>query len=496
MGVDIVFKVVCVFGLFCHAVCTTKPAKPNIVFVFVDDWGYSDVGFRNPAVKTPNFDMLANTGLILDRHYVFKYCSPSRASLLTGRWPHHVHQFNIHPHTPFGANIDMTMLPAKLKQAGYNTHLVGKWHEGFYQRKYLPIYRGFDTSFGFLNGAEGHMNQLRRCAIDLWRNDAPDHHNGTYSSYLYRDELSQLLATHHQQSKDSPMFLYLSLHNVHDPLEAPQEWLDLYPVDSTCNTRRIYQAMVSVADNVTGHLVELLKRYDMWSNTIMIVSADNGAAPCKGSNHPLKGTKVTFFEGGVRASAFANGGLIPEKMRGKKTEGFIHVADWYTTFCKLAGVDSADSGPGKFPVDGLDVWPIVTGESTATPHEEIILGYNFDNHGAIIVGDYKLIIGHQGTSCNRAMRSPLNYPCEEGPMDEDCDPYCLYNIVEDPEEKVNLSDSEPEKLQELLERYNEYSKEPRHMQDQGYHSERELPRFYDVCWYMNNKGGYWQPWDG
>ena len=126
-----------------------QATKPNIVFVLVDDWGYADVGFRNPAVKSPNFDDLANTGLLLDRHYVYRCCSPSpsRASFLTGRWPHHAQQWNIDPaNAAVGLNINMTLLPAKLKQAAYSTHMVGKWHEGFFSKKYLPVSRGFDTS--------------------------------------------------------------------------------------------------------------------------------------------------------------------------------------------------------------------------------------------------------------------------------------------------------------------------------------------------------------
>jgi arylsulfatase A-like enzyme len=120
--------------------------EPNMVFVLVDDWGYADVGFRNPAIKSSNFDDLAKTGLILDRHYVYRYSSPSRASFLSSRWPHHVHQWNIDPPgVPLGLNINMTTLPAKLKQAGYSTHIVGKWHEGFFSEEYLPVNRGFDS---------------------------------------------------------------------------------------------------------------------------------------------------------------------------------------------------------------------------------------------------------------------------------------------------------------------------------------------------------------
>ena len=465
-----------------------QTSKPNIVFVLVDDWGFADVGFRNPDIKTPNFDTLASTGLLLDRHYVFRYCSPSRASFLTGRWPHHVHQWNIDPPgVPLGLNINMTVLPAKLKQAGYSTHMVGKWHEGFFTKDYLPISRGFDTSSGFLTGMEDHMNQTRDCATDFWKNTAFDPRNGTYDAYIYRKDLTTVISGH---DPSKPFFLYLPLHNVHGPFQAPDEWLDIYPIRSTCERKRYVQAMVSVADNITGHVVELLKKKNMWGNTIMVVSADNGGAGGAGSNYPLKGCKMTFFEGGVRALAFANGGLLPDKVRGTKTEGFIHIADWYPTFCKLAGVDPSDSGTGKFPVDGLDVWPIITGESKTTPHDEIVLGYEYNGTGAIISGDYKLIVGTQSS----VQWDPLQFPCIKGPKGGNCDPYCLYNIVDDPSEQRDLSKSETTVFSEMLQRYKKYGEEPREMQDQGYHTQDNMPIDEGACDYMANNGGYWQPW--
>ena len=472
------------------------PKPPNIVFVFVDDLGFSDVGFRNPKIKTPNFDDLSKTGLVLNRHYVYMYCSPSRASFLTGRWPYHVHQWNIGDNTVLGTHINMTMLPAKLKTKGYSTHMVGKWHQGYYDPAYLPVNRGFDSSSGFLNAGEDHMTEVTGCAVDFWKNKAPDTRNGSYDSYIYRSDLTDIINKH---NTSKPLFLYLPLHNVHAPIEAPQEWINLYP-ESTCNVRRTLQAMVSVADNVTGHAVQLLKERGMWDNTIMVVSADNGASPCHGSNYPLKGTKWTLFEGGVRSMAFVNGGRLPDSMRGKTSDGFIHVADWYPTFCKMAGIDPDDSGPRKFPVDGIDVWRIISGDNSTTPHEEIVLAYNFTLNanatGAIIVGKYKLIVGPQQGKhfCDSLMNAPIDYPCTNGTVGKDCDPYCLFDIIADPGERKDLSKTEPDILKMMLDRYNRHAKENQEMMDQGIHSERGHPQFKEACDYMSKNGGYWQPW--
>ena len=132
----------------------------------------------------------------------------------------------------------MTTLPAKLKKAGYSTHMVGKWHLGFFKKEYLPINRGFDTSSGFLNGAEDHMDETPgHCAVDFWKNDGFDPRNGTYDAYLYQDDLTTIFS---KLNSSNPLFLYLPLHNVHAPIQAPQEWLDLYPENSTCDLCRTY----------------------------------------------------------------------------------------------------------------------------------------------------------------------------------------------------------------------------------------------------------------
>ena len=131
-----------------------------------------------------------------------------------------------------------------------------------------------------------------------------------------------------------------------------------------------------------------------------------------------------------------------------------------------------------------------------TSHYEIVLGYNFDksNSGAIISGDYKLVVGSQKAACDSVMWSPLDYPCTQGPTGPDCDPHCLYNIVEDPEEKHDLSSTSSAILRQMLDQYNKLSQEPREEQDQGYHTPEELPSDPHACSYMRAHGGCWQPW--
>lgn len=155
-------------------------------------------------------------------------------------------------------------------------------------------------------------------------------------------------------------------------------------------------------------------------------------------------------------------------------------------------MDPSDSGDGKFPVDGMDVWHILTEENSATLHDEIVLGFNFSvrNQGAIIVGNYKLIVNPQDHGCDSLMWSPLDYPCSQGEKGPDCKPYCLYDIVNDPNEKKDLSTANQEKVKELLEKYNKYSQESPDMQDQGIHAEDDLPNDPNACNYMRENGGY------
>ena len=237
-------------------------------------------------------------GIELDRHYAYRFCSPTRSSLMSGRYPMHVNQFN-HVGSTMGGGVgaNFTIIAKKLKGAGFATHQLGKWHCGQSSADLLPAGRGFDTSLGYLNGAEDHWNQHRvACGdqnfVDLYATDRPaTDKNGTYGALIYHDEALRLIGAHNPAT---PFFLYLALQINHAPLQVPDKYLEYYPCDNkNCTTRQTYQAMTVLADEVLGNVTAALKAKGMWENTLMVVSSDNGGPTGtdanSANNFPLRG---------------------------------------------------------------------------------------------------------------------------------------------------------------------------------------------------------------
>lgn len=359
-------------------------------------------------------------------------------------------------------NLDMTMLPKKLKSKGYHTYMIGKWHLGLTSFAYTPIGRGFDQSFGFLGGGEDHYTQKintgLHAPIDFWNSNKPDTRNGTYDTFIYWQILEQLLETHSTTHKNEPLFLYLPMHNVHEPYQAPTRFVDLYKSKMLCEPRCMLQAMVSATDELIGNLTAKLESLALWSNAVFVFASDNGGDPTVGGNAPLKGGKTTLFEGGVRSATFVYSDLIPDEVRGANLTAMTHITDWYSTFCILAGVSPEDDGSNIFPVDSVDLWPLITGKNVSAPRDLIVLGHDFKlgttkSTGAIISGPWKLIIGEQPYS---DYRGPT-YPCAEARKAPNCVPYCLFNLEKDPSEHQNLwnisgGEAHFKKLLELYER--------------------------------------------
>eukprot|EP01060_Flectonema_neradi_P027624 TRINITY_DN37220_c0_g1_i1.p1 TRINITY_DN37220_c0_g1~~TRINITY_DN37220_c0_g1_i1.p1 ORF type:complete len:511 (+),score=127.35 TRINITY_DN37220_c0_g1_i1:63-1535(+) len=445
------------------AVSAQAAQLPNLILMLGDDVGYYNMGFteNNPEAYSPNMDELAAGGVQLRRHYVYKYCSPTRSSMMTGRLPIHVNQQNP-GESGGGVDLRFTMLPAKLKEAGYSTHHVGKWHLGATFIENVPVKRGFDTSIGYLQGSEDHFTQKTPAGIDLFENLEPAYgQNGTYGAYIYTTEISKLVDNH---DKSKPFFLYAAYQNTHFPYEVPDSYLN----SSIDPTRRTYQAMVRVLDESIGNLTAALKRNDMWDNTLMIYSADNGGASaiegCASNNYPLRGSKHTDYEGGVRVGAFAAGGLIPQEMAGKKIEGYIHVADWYATFSKLAGLDPEDNQQGVPDIDSLDVFDLITGKNATSPRTEIPLSVNHENilgfptGQGLIQGEWKYVVGNENAGIWMSPTYP-NSSTECGNFhDPGCPNGCLFNIINDPTERHDLSQSQPQIFNQLKTRLSEIAK--------------------------------------
>ena len=477
--------------------------KPHILFMMVDDWGWANVGYhRNPPtreVQTPNIDSLVKDGLELNHHYAFQFCSPSRSCLMSGRLPIHVNDENknmnlYNPNDPIsgfaGIPRNMTGIASKLKDAGYATHQVGKWHAGGATPDHLPTGRGFDTSFGYFNAANDYYTEVDgKCngtpIVDLWDTDKPATGvNGTgpdnYEDALFAERVMQVIKNH---DASTPLFLYYAPHIVHGPLEVPDRYAQKFSFIDY-HSRQYYHAMVYYLDEFVGNMTAALKDHGLWDNLLFVTSSDNGGPLGSANNYPMKGGKFSDWQGGIRVNAFVSGGYLPERMKGQKTDGYIHMTDWYATFCHLAGVDPTDKKAAKAklpPIDSMNMWPLISGENSTSPRTDIPVS-NF----TLLSGDYKIITGHVNFSVWTAPHSPNATKHGALQVIEDCGDGCLFNIKTDPNEHVNLATKMPDILQEMQKKLQQYQK-THFYPDRGH-------RWPEACTTALNKyGGFWGP---
>ncbi len=415
-----------------HAAETTKP---NIVYIVADDLGWKDVGFHGSDIATPNIDKLAQAGARLEQFYAQPMCTPTRAALMTGRYPfrYGLQTAVIPSSATYGLATDEWLLPQALKQAGYETAIIGKWHLGHADRKYWPRQRGFDYQYGPLIGEIDYFTHEQHGVLDWYRNSKPLKENG-YSTTLLGNEAVKLIMAH---DPAVPLYLYLTFNAPHTPYQVPRAYLDRYR-DIADPSRRAYAAIITAMDDEIGRVVAALAKKGMRDNTLIVFQSDNGGTrnamfagegdmskikiPC--DNGPYRDGKGSLYEGGTRVVAFAT---WPGHIKaGSTVDGMIHVVDMYPTLTALAG---APFGMSK-PLDGLDVWATIS-EGKPSPRTEII--YNIEPFRAgIREGDWKLI-----------WRTPLPAAIE------------LYNIAQDPSEKSDVAAANPDKVAALQKRANE-----------------------------------------
>lgn len=428
---------------FAAPAAATAAPRPNIVFILSDDHGWADVGWHGPTIKTPHLDRLAAAGAILEHFYVQPVCSPTRAALLTGRYPmrHGLQVGVVRPWAHYGLPLEERTLPQMLQAAGYTTAITGKWHLGHFDPAYLPTRRGFDHQYGHYNGNIDYFSHERDGGFDWHRDDRVNRDEG-YSTHLIAREAVRLIQ---EKPADQPLFLYVPFNAVHAPHQVPDSYKA--PYAALPEPRRTYAGMVAAEDEAIGQIVAALEAKGLRQNTLIIWSSDNGG-PSPGrvtSNGPLRAGKGTLYEGGVRVCAFAtwDGHIKP----GTIVQAPLHIVDWYPTLARLAGASLTQ----KLPLDGRDAWAAIT-SGAPSPHDAILLNTT-PTSGALRLGDWKLVL-NGSTHDSEDAETPNPAPTKKSARKKSAeDAVELFNLAQDPYEKTNLASAQPAKVAELRARY-------------------------------------------
>ncbi|WP_233215102.1 sulfatase family protein [Rhodopirellula bahusiensis] len=444
--------------------------RPNILLIVSDDQGYNDLGQLGNGIITPALDRLANEGTRLTNFYVaWPACTPSRASLLTGRYPQRNGIYDMirneapdygHRYTPDqyavtferigGMDEREVIIPAVLKRAGYKSGIYGKWDLGALRRM-LPTSRGFDDFYGFVNTGIDYFTHERYGVPCMVRNLEPtEEDKGTYCTYLFQREALRFLDEH---AGEEPFFLYVPFNAPHnssslDPtirssVQAPERFKAMYPpvepetrvtdryrygTPATVATpqarRRDYRAAVTCMDAAIGEMLDRLEAKQMLDDTIVVFFSDNGGSG-GADNSPLRGHKAQTWEGGIRVPCIVRwpAGKIPA---GAVNDEFLTSLELLPSFAGAAGV----APPPGVVLDGFNWWPTLRGESKS-PRKEMFWKRR-DQIGAR-VGQWKWVqMGDQSG---------------------------LFNLDEDIAEKNDLSQSNPEILAMVKERYTNWLRE-------------------------------------
>jgi arylsulfatase A len=433
------FITVLLVGLSTQLSAADRP--PNFVIVYADDLGYSDVGcFGAKGYETPHLDRMASEGTRCTSFYVAQaVCSASRTALLTGCYPNRLGILGaLGPKSKHGINADEMLISEVLKQRGYATAIYGKWHLGHHE-KFLPPQHGFDDYFGL-----PYSN-------DMWPfhptdKSFPDlpmvHGNQVIDAQVTPEEQTQLTTLYTEQAtkfieqhRDQPFFVYVPQSMPHVPLFVSQKFKGK-------TKRGLFGDVLSEVDWSVGQILDTLKRLDLDNNTLVIFTSDNGPwlsyGSHAGSAGPLREGKGTVWEGGVRVPFVARWpGKIPAGAECKELAATI---DLLPTLAKLAAAPL----PPK-PIDGLDIWPLLSGAPNAkTPHEAYYFYWGRALH-AVRSGQWKLHFPHP----YRSFTSP---PTVEGQPGKYSDANCgleLYDLASDLGEKKNVREQHPDVVARL-----------------------------------------------
>lgn len=410
------------FSSLGESIAQVDSRPPNILLIVGDDMGYADVGFHGCTdIPTPHLDSLARSGVICSQGYVSgPYCSPTRAGLLTGRYQQRFgHEFN--PSGPEqGLPVTQSTIADRLQGAGYVTGLVGKWHLGAGKQMH-PQQRGFSEFFGFLGGSHSYFEPagFLRGTEPIVEMD--------YATDAFANEATAFVDRH--QAK--PWFLYLAFNAVHTPMDATDERLAKFS-HITDKKRRTYNAMMLAMDDAIGAVITKLAETNQYQDTLVMFISDNGGPTMPGVtvngsvNAPLRGSKRTTLEGGIRVPFVLS---WPGRLKPARFEKPVIQLDLAATAIAAAGLQNDPN------LDGVNLLPFLDESQSQSPHEALY--WRLGKQMAVRSGDYKLV------------RYDSNADTLTGKNNQPVSVAKLYNLADDIGETKDLAMAMPEKVAEL-----------------------------------------------
>lgn len=454
------FPCLAVLTLTGLAAAPALPARPNIVFILSDDMGWNQLAINGGDPRlSPHITRLAQEGMRLTQFYTQSVCSPARTALLTGRYPFRtwmdwrtedfgkeefLARLNLSlPKTAtgeptrrvHGLDLHERTLAEALREAGYYTAIIGKWHQGEWLKAHLPLQRGFMHQYGpYAWGIDYNTKMIVHNApshfgvYDWHRDEQPVFEPG-YATDLLADETERII---NQQDGTRPFFLYVPFTAVHDPINQVPRYVEQYGAEG---------ATLKILDDAVGRIIALLERKGFAKNTLVVFTNDNGGR-VEDSNRPLRGKKDTNWEGGIRVPAIVwwPGVVAPGTVR----DGLMHISDFYPTLVKVAG-GSLDQ---PLPLDGMDMAPMLFGGQPSPRHEIVFEVTGTVRNPAIRQDDYKLV-GHE-----------------------------LFNVVTDPYETKNVAAEHPDIVARLKTRIRLLSAERQPIQGMESLMDPPLPYIY------------------
>jgi arylsulfatase A-like enzyme len=395
----------------------TRDRPPNIIFIFSDNLGYGDLGCYGSIIRTPNIDRLAAEGVRFRHGYTASpICSPARAAFFTGRYPPRAGLPGlVFSDSTFALPASQVLLSQVLKQAGYKTACIGKWHLGHAKPEYMPHRRGFDRYYGLPYSAD-------MTPLPLYDGDKVIEEPARLE--LLTRRFTNQAVDFIEKSKESPFFLYLPYVAPHPPQAASDRFRGKSPAG-------IYGDMVEEMDWGVGEIVSTLEKHGLTRNTLVIFASDNGPMNL-GSAGPLRGEIGSAFEGGVRVPFIARfTGHIPG---GRVSDAIVCMMDLFPTFVRLANAPKQSQ-----KLDGIDIWPVLSGAEKES-RRDILLYFDNVHIQCARMGRLKLHLSRYNI--------PGSHP-RPGRINQPLNPLELYDVVQDPNEAYDIAPEHPREIEKI-----------------------------------------------